>query len=57
MGAFKFLFSLYLKEATECAFRISLGRSFYARIDEGKNDSFVVYIFIKSSNQIVQFHA
>ena len=37
-GAFKFLFSLYLKDATEVAFCISCGRSFNARIDEGKNE-------------------
>ena len=38
--ASKFLFSLYLKDATEGAFRISCGRSFHARIDEGKNELF-----------------
>ena len=32
------MFSLYLKDATEGAFRISCGRSFHARIDEGKNE-------------------
>ena len=37
-GAFKFLFSLYLKDATEGALHISCGRSFHARIDEGKNE-------------------